>query len=570
MRIIKKSYILLFIFTFYGCAKQSSPTGGPRDKKPPILIESQPRNQALNSRPTDIKLTFDEFISLENASKSIVITPRIDKDKIEITALKNTVNIKLNQDLEDNTTYAFDFQKAVVDLSEKNPAENLKIVFSTGSEIDSLTLSGKVNLYFNDRKEDNKNVLVGLYPKNDTTDIFTGQPYYLGQLDTAGNFKISNIKNGEYRAFAWKDNNGNIKAEYKTEEYDFFPDIINLTQGKENLIFNLSKADLTPIRILRSATFGRNYDIILNKDPVRTTVKSEYLNDGYFYTNTKDKRIRLYSQTTRQDSIPFNIQVMDSVGYEKDTTIWAKFKESDRKPEKLETTVNSGKSFYEELEIEFQFNKPILKVNFDSLYIEYDSAKRIPIIEEMLSFRDSAKRDVIKIKTVIKEKIEKDIITLKAKDSTFTDIEGQINEKEIKANYRKLTKEELADEIKGKIEGAEPPFIVQLIDNKNEIIKEIFIPTGNTYSFKMIEPGTFKLRVIEDKNNNQIWDPSNYNLKKLAERIFYYIGEENKNEIIVRSGWTLEDQNIKASPRTGFNENEKRDVENLKSRVNNL
>ncbi|MFV8227211.1 hypothetical protein ACNKXV_14770, partial [Christiangramia aquimixticola] len=92
------------------------------------------------------------------------------------------------QDLEDSTTYVFDFQKAVVDLSEKNPAENLKIVFSTGTSIDSLNISGNINFYYPENKEDYKNVLVGVYPLTDTTDVFTAQPYYLGQVDTLGNF----------------------------------------------------------------------------------------------------------------------------------------------------------------------------------------------------------------------------------------------------------------------------------------------------------------------------------------------------------------------------------------------
>lgn len=534
------------------CAKQSSPTGGPRDEKPPVLLESDPKDQSLNLKPELLKLTFDEFIALENASKGVVVTPRIDKDKIEFTALKNTVSVKLNQDLEDSTTYVFDFQKAVVDLSEKNPAENLKIVFSTGPSIDSLSITGNINFYYPETKEDYKNVLVGLYPKSDTTDVFTAQPYYLAQVDTLGNFKLSNLKNGSYRAYAWRDLNGNLKAESKTEEHDFMLDSIGLESNLKDLQFNLAKADLTPIRILRSTTTGKNYDVLLNRNPIESKLTTEEIGKKYFFTSS-EKRIRIYSKEVKKDSIPFKLELIDSVGFQKDTLIWAKFPDSERKPEKLETTVNSGKNFYQNLEIELKFNKPLGYLNLDSLYVQYDTASYIRLNDKMLSFSDSTKRDLLRIQLSIPDSLDKEIFTLRASDSTFIDIEGQVNEKKIEANYRKLKRENLADEISGQIQGAIPPFIVQLLDNKNEIIKEIYLDKGNKYSFKLVEPGTFKIRVIEDQNQNYRWDPSNYTLRRQAERVFYFKGEEGKSEIIIRGGWTLEDQNINATKKTGLN-----------------
>ena len=533
------------------CAKQSSPTGGPRDEKPPVLLESDPKDQSLNLKPELLKLTFDEFVALENASKGVVVTPRIDKDKVEFTALKNTVTVKLNQELEDSTTYVFDFQKAVVDLSEKNPAENLKIVFSTGSSIDSLSIEGKINFYFPEAKEDYKNVLIGVYPLGDTTDVFTAQPYYLGQVDTLGNFKISNIKNGLYKAYAWRDLNGNLKSDSKSEDHDFLLDTISLEENLENIQFNLSKADLTPIRLLRTAPFGKNYDVIFNKNPIESQLQNDQMGEEYFFSNG-DKRLRIYSNTTKKDSVPFNVTIIDSVGFQKDTLVWAKFIESERKPEKLETTVNSGKNFYQNLEIEVKFNKPIKTINFDSLYLAYDTASFLKIKDEMVSFNDSSRRDFLKIKLTVPDSIPKEIFTLKASDSTFIDIEGQVNEKKIEANFRKLKRENLADEITGQIQGAKPPYLVQLIDNKDETIEELYLEKSNTYSFKLVEPGTFKIRVIEDLNGNKRWDPSNFMQKRLAERVFYFTGEEDKTEITIRGGWTLEDQNINASKPTGI------------------
>ncbi|WP_077352542.1 Ig-like domain-containing domain [Algoriphagus sp. A40] len=561
---MSKTRLLIYGLTlllFAACAKQSTPTGGPRDEDPPVLLESNPTTQSLNTKPEEITLTFDEYIKLENPTKGIVITPRVKKDEVEFSALKNIVTIKLNQELEDSTTYVIDFQKSVVDISEENPAENLKLVFSTGNAIDSLSISGKVNFYFPPSKPDFKDVLVGIYPLGDTTDILTAPPYYLSQVDTTGSFTITNVKNGQYLAYAWKDNNGTLKAESKSEDYDFIIDTLLLEQNIENIRFNLSKADITPIRILRTASFGQNFDIVVNRGPMETKLSNEDLGSEFFY-NFSDNRIRIYPISPKTDSIPFNISLKDSVGFSIDSLIWAKFPQSERKPDKLLVTANSGKNFYRNFEAELQFNKPIKSINTDSLYIAYDTASRISITESMMSFQDSSKRDLLRIRLSIPDSLSQEIITVKGADSTFTDIENQVNETPLTANYRKLKREGLADEISGNILAGRPPYIVQLLNSKNELIREQFLENTSTYSFKLVEPGTFKIRVIEDLNGNKSWDPSNFTQKRLAERVFYFINSEMEPALIIRSGWSLQDQNITASEPTGIPKEQKKPVEN--------
>lgn len=533
------------------CAKQSTPMGGPRDEDPPVLLESNPTNQALNVSPELLTLTFNEYIKLENPSKGIIITPRINKDEVEFSALKNIVSIKLNQALEDSTTYVFNFQKSVVDISEENPAENLKLVFSTGETIDSLSLSGQINFHFPPNRPDFTNIVVGIYPLGDTTDVFTAPPYYLSQVDSTGNFSITNIKDGNYLAYAWKDTNGTLKAEFKSEEYDFLVDTLTIKENIENLQFNLSKADLTPIRILRTGQFGKNFDVVLNKTPVETVLKNEDLGEEYFYSFSEN-RIRIYPLSTKSDSVPFNLSIMDSVGFVKDSLIWAKFPESDRKPEKLFVSANSGKSFYQNLAMELSFTKPLKSINLDSLYLRYDTASMIPITPQMLAFEDSTTRNKLKISLTIPDSISREIFTLKASDSTFWDVEGQTNEATLSANYKKLKRDNLADGISGKITGASPPYVIQLLNSKGELVREQFLTNSNEYSFTLLEAGTFGIRVIEDTNGNKRWDPSNFTQKRPAERVFYFLNSENIPELLIRSGWTLDEQNIQAKPASGL------------------
>ncbi|MEB2773976.1 Ig-like domain-containing domain [Algoriphagus sp. D3-2-R+10] len=526
--------------------------GGPRDEDPPKVMVMNPKDQSLNIKPKEITIVFDEYIKLDNATKNILITPRINKDEVIFTAIKSTLVIELNQELEDSTTYVFNFQKSITDLSEGNPAENLKLVFSTGESIDSLKFSGSVNTYFPGRNDKLEDGIVGLYPIDDTTNVFLAPPYYLTQVDTAGRFSITNIKEGKYFAYAWQDDNNSLKAEYKSEAFDFIKDTININQDIDGIQFNLSKGDQNPIRLLRSSPTGSFYTLVLNKTPLEIYLENEKLGKDIFYT-LGDKRINLYSKESLADSLALNINLRDSVGYQVDSLIWAKFEESDRKPEKLSITANSGKSFYQNLPIELTFNKPLNNINYDSLYLAYDTASVIPITQDMLSFKDSLKRDMLEINLNIPDSIPFEVFSIKAADSTFIDIEGQYNEVALSANYKKLKKETLADAITGTIEDAEGPFIIQLLDSKEELKRETYVESGNHFSFRLIEAGNYQIRIIEDTNGNQRWDPANFEEKRNAERTFYYLDPETGNKnISIRGGWTLTDLVIRSTPKTGL------------------
>jgi hypothetical protein len=158
----------------------------------------------------------------------------------------------------------------------------------------------------------------------------------------------------------------------------------------------------------------------------------------------------------------------------------------------------------------------------------------------------------LRIQLFLPDSIENDLISLVAADSTFQDIEKQVNEKSIQANYRKLKRKDLADGISGEIRGATAPLIVQLINGKKEVAYELFLDNTNKFSMSLLDPGTYSLRVIEDQNANGFWDPSNYLMRKSAERIFYYEGEEKTRDLVVRGGWTLEDLIIHATNPSGL------------------
>lgn len=543
---------LLINIGIFSCAKQSSPMGGPKDEAPPELVTMEPKNETTNIRPSEVTLTFNEFVKLENPNKQIIITPKVKMDEIEFLATRNRVNIKLNQELEENTTYVFNFQKSIQDITESNPVENLKLVFSTGDEIDSLQVSGKVAYIFPPKEKEIKDVLVGLYEDADTTDLFTAQPYYIAQADTAGNFEITNIKSGRYRVYAWHDNNNSLKAEYKTESYGFLEEPIDVIEDVDNIHINLFKGDLSELKINRTGTTGTNFDIILSKPPLEYEVIHEDLNEKLFY-RLSDKNIRVYHTTLREDSTQIQLKVRDSVGFSIDTVLYAKFMESDRKKEQLEINTNSGKSFLKTIRSEWNLNKPLKSLNFDSLLIKYDTAGIIKIKPENVFLTDSLKRTKFIIQIELPDSLKLETYKVYVGDSTIQDIEGVYNSDKIEANYKRLKEDRLADGLSGKINTKENPIILQLINKNGEIIQEKYITEGNTFNFQKIEATEYRLRAIIDRNKNRRWDTGNYYQKRQPEPVYFFYDQENKSqEIMLRGGWTLTDLSIDPRRDTGI------------------
>jgi hypothetical protein len=126
-----------------GCAQFVPPTGGKKDITPPQLLSSYPENKALNSQTSFIQLEFDEPIDVNTLKQELSVSPELEGG-YDLKSKLTRVELKFNQKLRDSTTYTFNFKNGIKDLNEKNPAKNLRLVFSTGNKIDSLGLTGRV------------------------------------------------------------------------------------------------------------------------------------------------------------------------------------------------------------------------------------------------------------------------------------------------------------------------------------------------------------------------------------------------------------------------------------------
>lgn len=203
----------------WACAQQGSPAGGPRDEEPPMILESDPPNYSIHFEARKIRITFDEYIVIDNVNQELIVSPPME-EKPEVKLKKKSLIIEFEEDLKANTTYTFNFGSAIKDLHEGNVLLNFEYVFSTGDVLDSLSVRGTLK-YAHDLSVPEEPISIMLY--NDLRDSvpLTDIPLYVGRSDDSGVFSVNNLRADVYKVFALKDGNNNFLFDLPTEEIAF-------------------------------------------------------------------------------------------------------------------------------------------------------------------------------------------------------------------------------------------------------------------------------------------------------------------------------------------------------------
>ncbi len=89
--------------------------------------------------------------------------------------------------------------------------------------------------------------------------------------------------------------------------------------------------------------------------------------------------------------------------------------------------------------------------------------------------------------------------------------------------------------IKGNVKNIKSDFIIELISEKYEL-KDTLI-NNKDFQFNYVEPGKYRLRLIEDKNANGKWDAGNPLTLSPAENIYYL-----EEVITVKANWEVIDK----------------------------
>ncbi|WP_298996610.1 Ig-like domain-containing protein [Flagellimonas sp. S174] len=528
-----KKYLSFFFILWLGlvlwqCARRGNPTGGPEDVTPPELIRTVPENFSTEFKSKTIRLYFDEYIKLEDVQNQLIISPPL-KNAPEIKpqgGVSKYVEVIIKDTLSENTTYTFNFGQSIVDNNEGNPNSFLTYVFSTGTYIDSLTLSGAVKDAYDRKAEEFISVM--LYELDtaftDST-VFKKPPNYISNtLDSLPIFELKNLKAGKYKLIALKDINKNNLFDQRQDKIGFIEDTITVPSDSIYLL-NLFKEipDYTPSvpsyvaknRIIFGYQ-GVQEEISIESltdlpDSVRTTILKERETDTLNYWLTP----------TDLDSIIF--MVSNKVLDQKDT-FTVKTRKLGLDSLKL-TNSTSSKLGFEEI-FSLLANTPIRAV---------DTSNIEAFLNDSLPYNYSYALDSIKNQINFEfEKEANQSYTFNLYPGAVTDFFGIEND----SLSFKFSTGSYADygNLRVNISGTvKYPMIVQLTDEQGETQRETISEVPGPIEFNNLEPARYMIRVIFDDNANGIWDTGNYLKKIQPEKVSYY-----PDVIEVRANWELE------------------------------
>lgn len=215
--------VLLLALLIASCARMGRPDGGWYDETPPSVIGAEPADGGTGVKAKKVKIYFDEFVKLENATEKVVVSPpQLEQPEIKSTGKR--IEVELKDSLHSNTTYTIDFSDAISDNNEGNPLGNYTYSFATGDHIDTLEVAGCVLQA--DNLEPVKGILVGLYAELEDS-CFIKQPMLrVARTDSRGQFIIRGVAKGNYRVYALQDQDGNYRFSQKSEQIAFSHDVI--------------------------------------------------------------------------------------------------------------------------------------------------------------------------------------------------------------------------------------------------------------------------------------------------------------------------------------------------------
>lgn len=214
---------LAVVLTVYACANRGYPEGGPQDTTPPKVINEDPVSFTTNFDKKRVNVYFDEYVQLKDMNEKFIVSPPLKK-KPKVSLKGKYIQVALTDTLKPNTTYSLDFADGILDNNEGNPLGYYRYVFSTGDNIDSLELSGKV--VYAESGEPMLNVYVLLYSNHADSIPLRELPDYVARTDSSGFFRLTNLRDTVYRILAVEDANRDYKFTPEAEVVGFLDSLV--------------------------------------------------------------------------------------------------------------------------------------------------------------------------------------------------------------------------------------------------------------------------------------------------------------------------------------------------------
>ena len=567
MEILKKPvfpFFLLAAVLLAGCAKIVMPTGGPKDVTPPAIAKESPANGCNNFKGNTIKISFNEFVTLNNTFENVLISPPLSQQPT-YTISGKTLIIKFNDTLQSNQTYNIGFANCIQDFTEGNPVPFYNYAFSTGEAVDSFMLKGKVI-----EAQTNgavKGCFVFAYSQDIDSLPLTTKPQYITKTQANGSFAIKNIRPGNYKIFALKDINNNLVYDLPNEEIAFLENTMEAVRmpvevPKDTASVNDSVAPVaeledtaakmpeTPMFLFMEEDTTQAFVKLQNKEVgkyefiyksriynYKTTVLSERAYDHFEMVGLDT--ITWYLKEPLLDSMVVAVTVNDTVC---DTLRLEPFKKAgartggrrgkgdDHVP--LAVSTHNAGELYKPVVLTFPY--PVRPS--DSVPVQIVATKKYTGNDTsylVLSIPDT----FVTALTINRKFEEKVPYHLTIRDSVFYGYNGCVNDT-LRIKFTTKTEKDYGLlRMTYKLPSNEYPFVIQLLNNKGEVLQTNILHQSETITYPNLAAGGYKIKAIEDRNGNGVWDTGNYRQKRQPERVFYF-----DKAITVRGYWELEEE----------------------------
>ncbi len=560
--------VMLFIMS---CAKISSPSGGPRDTKPPVILKSEPENSTVMFSGKSFMLTFDEYVVLDKITEKFMVSPPLSP-KPEVKLRGKSLQVTWEGELIDSTTYTFYFQDAIRDNNEGNPIPNYQYVFSTGPVLDSLSLTG--NVFSAADLEAVQDVTVIMYSNLSDTAPRKLLPAYISRPDPSGGFMINNIRPGRYRLYALQDLNGNTMYDLDDELFAFCDSVIDINPD-DYYALALDSVKYKPA----NATETTKPDVFLYG-----------IHRLYTFRKPPDKQYLLYSDRKSAWSLGFALALPSDTGQVALTLTDAPpeswFMESNAARDTFTVWITS-REVYDRDAIEALLTYPFTDTlgvtadRTDTISLRYykpapprGGERKAPALSltsnltgklrpgtqplfvapTPLGAPDTSRivlqQTADSITTVIPCSFERDstnsrrllmkaplepgsTYTLICRAEAFRDIYGRVTDS-VGYKFSVLTEEDYGS-VRVLLSGYEGDVIIQLLDSQEKVIREIATTSPEEVPFNLLDKGRYRLRAVYDLDSNRVWTPGNFDLGISPEPVTYYPAE-----LEVKINWGLE------------------------------
>lgn len=545
---IRTGSLILFIHAallfLNSCANQVTPTGGKTDETPPVVNSVHPDTNSVFFTADEIVFEFDEYIQATDVFNQVVISPPLENAP-EIKVKGKKLIVKLNNTLRDSTTYTINFGESIKNISENIVLDNFTYAFSTGSYIDSLTVSGNVNDILTGKSV--PKIYAVLYPAGGDSSFTSTKPYYFAKTNAAGDFTIRNIRSGDYDIYAIEDQNFNYYYDLPNERIAFLDSTLHIDSNNiTNIDLHLFSEELFRQQLLsaKSYRYGQSQlAFAANTDTLNIQYAGSDSADGFFERNKSGDTIIFWHPDIYLNEHVFHIRY-DTI----DTLLHVQVKALQQDSDFLKnindvtdgvvsmqrgTTSTAGKTVIGwdlSRNIELKFRNPLDKIYRNTFIIKEDSTDNaMPVI---ISF-DSLYKNKIIISYAWKPDTKYSVYI---PPGATKDIYGLLNDSISFSIVTKKT-EDYATVKCNTVNTFAYPVIIELLRKDMSVVTTRKLePLQNTQlQFIRINAEAYTMRAIIDVNSNGKWDTGDLSEQLQPEPIIFY-----PVSIATKANWEIE------------------------------